>query len=83
MYETRLTSKAKKELRIISRHHQEAVIQALRDLRENPFLGEPLSMELTGRFSYKVGAYRIVYKINKKDRIVRVLTAGHRSIVYH
>jgi mRNA-degrading endonuclease RelE of RelBE toxin-antitoxin system len=39
-------------------------------------------MELTGKFSFRVGVYRIIYKVNKKDKVVDILTAGHRATVY-
>lgn len=82
MYTVLLSITAKKELKEISKRHRDAIISALEDLQQNPFVGKPLRRELTGRFSYKVGVYRIIYKINKKDKVVQVLTAGHRSSVY-
>ena len=82
MYKLHIASKAKKELRKISRIHQEAIISAFEELKEDPFIGKPLTRELTGRFSYRVGVYRIIYKINDKDKIVYVISAGHRSTVY-
>lgn len=82
MYRIELTSQAKKELKIIKRVYQEAIGVALEELKENPFLGKPLVRELTGKFSYKVGAYRIIYQIKEKDKIIQVITAGHRAKVY-
>jgi mRNA interferase RelE/StbE len=82
MYKVKLTAKAKKELKKISRQHQFALGQIFDELKEYPKLGKPLGRELTGQFSYRISVYRIVYKIQEKDKIVYILTAGHRAIAY-
>lgn len=82
MYKLRISSKAATEIKKISHPHQKAIILALAEIREEPFFGKPLTRELTGRFSFRVGVYRIIYKVNKKDRVIDVLTAGHRATVY-
>lgn len=82
MYKVVISSGAKNELKKISKFHQEAIISALGEIKEDPFSGKPLTRELTGRFSFKVGFFRIIYKVNKKDKIVQVITAGHRSKIY-
>lgn len=82
MYKLRISSKAENEIKKISHPHQKAIILALADIKEEPLLGKPLTRELTGRFSFRVGVYRIIYKINKKDKIINILSAGHRAIIY-
>lgn len=82
MFKVKLTAKAKKELKQISRRHQIAFGQIFEDLKEDPYLGKKLVKELKDRFSYRVGIYRIIYKVSGKDKIVFILTAGHRSTVY-
>lgn len=82
MFKVKLTERGKKELKQISRQHQITLGYIFEELKENPFLGKPLARELTGKFSYKVSVFRIIYKISEKDKIVYVLTAGHRGKVY-
>jgi len=82
MHELRIFKQAGREIKIISRRHQKALLEVLNEIRENPFAGKPLNRELTGKYSYRVGVYRIIYKINKKDKIIFVLSAGHRNKVY-
>lgn len=82
MYILRISSKAKKELKEISQEHKKALINALYEIKEDPTFGKPLKRELTGLYSFRVGVYRIIYKVNKKDRIISVLTAGHRATIY-
>lgn len=82
MFEVRISSRAEKQIKQIKKIYQTAILSALEELREDPLLGKPLTRELTGSFSIKIGVYRIIYKINKKDKIITILTAGHRATVY-
>ncbi len=82
MYKLRISSKAENEIKKISFPHQKAIILALAEIKEEPFLGKPLTRDLTRRLSFRVGVYRIVYKVNRRDKIIDILTAGHRAIVY-
>lgn len=82
MYKLLIASQARRELKKIRKLHQEAILNALQDIREDPFVGKPLTKELTRQFSYRVGVFRIVYTINKKDKTVHIITAGHRSTIY-
>lgn len=82
MYKIKLTTRAKRELKNISKLYREAISSVFEELKDEPLLGKPLTRDLTRRFSLKVGVYRIIYKINKKDKIITVLTAGHRATLY-
>ncbi len=82
MYQIKLTAQAKKELKTIKKIYYDAIESTFQEIKENPFIGKPLIKELFGKYSYKVGPYRIIYTINNKDRMVKILTAGHRSKVY-
>ena len=82
MYKVLITAKAKKELKQIAKKHQEALLLAFEDLKEDPHIGKPLTRELTRRYSYRVGVFRIIYTINRKDKKIDILSAGHRGIVY-
>lgn len=82
MYKLKLTGRAKKELRNLKKTHQEALATVLEELKEDPLTGKLLTRELKSQYSLRVGVYRLIYRINKKDKIVTVLTAGHRSTIY-
>jgi len=82
MYRIKLTGRAKKELKNIKKIYEAAINSALEEIKENPFAGKPLAREMTGKYSYKIDAYRIIYKISKKDQKIYVLTAGHRATIY-
>ena len=83
MYKLKITPQAKLQLKTITKkHYQLAISNALDEIKDNPFAGKLLTRELTGRFSFKIGIYRIIYLVNKKDKVVNILYAGHRSKIY-
>ncbi len=55
---------------------------ALDDLAKTPRLGRPLTGTLKGRWSLRVGAYRVIYRIENARLVVLVLDIGHRRDVY-
>ena len=63
MYQIKLTGKAKKELKDIRKIYEGAINFALEEIKDNPFIGKKLTRDLTGKFSFKVGIYRIIYNI--------------------
>ena len=82
MYKLRISLQAQKELKKINKLHRQLVISALEDIKENPFQGKLLKRELSGKVAYRIGVYRIIYKIDASDKIINIITAGHRSVVY-
>lgn len=82
MYKLIISSQAGRELKKIKKFYREAIISALEEIKEDPLVGKPLTRELTGRFSYRIGLFRIVYKVDTRNRVVQIITAGHRSTIY-
>lgn len=82
MYKIKLTARVRREIKQISKSHQVVINEIFDEIKDNPLIGKPLTRELIRRFSYKVSVYRIIYTVNKKDKIVTIITVGHRSVVY-
>jgi mRNA interferase RelE/StbE len=55
---------------------------ALRGLSVEPHEGAPLVRELEGLWRYRVRRYRIVYTIDSRARVLRVVAVGHRRHIY-
>jgi len=55
---------------------------SLEALSRNPALGEPLMRELEGLWKYRVRRFRIVYAIDRGNRVLRIFAVGHRRSVY-
>lgn len=83
MFKLHISRKAGKQIKQFKKRGQIQIIQILTELKEDPFLGKPLSREFSGRFSCRFGVYRIIYKVNQQDTIVEILSAGHRASIYN
>ena len=82
MYNLDISPRAERRFKKFPKNYKEAIKEAIETIKEEPFSGKPLSHELTGQFSYKVGVYRIIYRINEKDKLVQIITVGHRETIY-
>ena len=85
VYKLELSKHALKILEAISKkeHHiYLRVARALDELEKDPFQGKPLKGELHGRYSYRVGTYRIIYLIHRHELLVLVIDVGHRRDIY-
>ena len=61
---------------------KERVRKGIIRLSEHPELGKRLTGLLNDRWSYRVGDWRILYRIRKAELLVLILTVGHRREVY-
>jgi mRNA interferase RelE/StbE len=59
-----------------------SVKQAIRALCADPTCGDPLQKELEGYWKYRVRRFRIVYRIDRADRIIRIVAVGPRRTIY-
>jgi mRNA interferase RelE/StbE len=85
MYEIVLTREAQKDYQKLEKSILRRVNQCLDNLRENP-IQYPQAIALKGRlagyYRWRVGDWRVVYKVNRDERVVVVLQITHRSKVY-
>jgi mRNA-degrading endonuclease RelE of RelBE toxin-antitoxin system len=85
VYQLRTTSTVRREL---SETLPEAVAAAAYEFITGPLLREPhrvgrkLLPPMDDRFSARRGTYRIIYRIDDKNRIVTVVDVDHRRDIY-
>lgn len=85
MYKITLTKGAEKEYLYLYRTNRsifDRVRKVLRAIAEDPYQGKPLKLELKGKWSWRVGTYRIIYSIEHSMLTVHVLDVGHRREIY-
>jgi mRNA interferase RelE/StbE len=82
MYKIVIAKNVRKDIFLLKKRYQVAFVNTLKELKIDPKLGKPLTRELVGKYSIKIGAYRLIYKLDQKDKIVNVIIVGHRSTVY-
>jgi mRNA interferase RelE/StbE len=78
-----LTNRAAKDLDKLERAQPGQwvrVIAKIKVLADDPRLGKPLVGPLKGKWSLRVGEYRIIYEL--RSNAVVVLTVHHRKDVY-
>lgn len=72
--------RASKTLERVETRLRERLKEAVRELVENPLLGKRLKGELEGLRSYRVGAFRIVYRFTRER--LDVVHIDNRKDVY-
>lgn len=75
-----LTRRLQKSFERLDVKMQERVKQALLRIRENPMTGKPLTGDLAGQFSLRVGNLRIIHAVEGES--VWIETVRHRKDVY-
>jgi mRNA interferase RelE/StbE len=81
-YRILYTEEAERRIGKLDKAVKDRVGKAIVRLSENPDLGKRLTGLLSDRWSYRVGDWRILYKVRKNELVILVLTVGHRSSVY-
>jgi mRNA interferase RelE/StbE len=46
-------------------------------------LGKPLSSKFSGLYRYRLGDYRVIYELYKKEVKIMVVKVGHRREIYN
>ena len=82
-YEVFIKPSAAKELEGVgTKKDRQRIVSHIQGLTENP--RPPGFQKLSGADKYRIryGNYRIVYSIDDRERVVRVVKIGHRKEVY-
>lgn len=79
-YILKTTPKFEKGLRSLEKPIKEAVLEQVKALKKDPYIGKKLHGHLKGKFSLRIGNYRVIYAI--EERRVILLTVGHRKKIY-
>jgi mRNA interferase RelE/StbE len=82
MWTVKLSRQAAGILKGLKGKHRTQLENGLDELSSKPHNGKMLKGELKGYWSFRVGAYRIIYVIRNKEVIVEVLRIHHRKEVY-
>lgn len=67
-------------IRGLSPHLKSSVRRALDDILKEPLTGKPLSEELEELRSYKIGRFRVIYRV--EGPVVTLIAIGPRQIIY-
>ncbi len=67
-------------IRHLSPHLKISIIRALDEILVDPSTGKPLYEELEGLRTYKIGKFRIIYRV--KDMEIALVAMGPRKTIY-
>jgi len=83
MHEILLVKQAEKDLKNLPIQIFDRVITAIKDLSSNPRPSGCLKLKnLSQDYRIRVGDYRIIYEIDNKNQIVKVMRVRHRRESY-
>lgn len=81
-YKILYTQEAKKRIEKLDTAIRQTIRRAVESLSRNPYLGKPLTHELSGLYSWRTSDYRIIYRIKEYELVIIIITIGHRRDVY-
>jgi len=85
-YVVRFSKAADKALTKMDSFEKQLVVSWIEDKLEgctNPRIhGKSLTGELSGKWRYRVGSYRIIAEILDSEIVIYILDIGHRSDIY-
>ncbi len=82
MYEITFDINAKKILKKLKKSEQKNILNKIKNLRENPYMGKRLSGNLYGLWRLRFDKYRILYQIIENKLIIVVMNIAHRKNIY-
>jgi len=85
LYRIVFTPSAEKEYKRLYKNDNvifKRVRAAIYEIAKDPFQGKPLRLNLKGKWSYRIGQYRVLYSIEHKTLAVYIIDIGHRREVY-
>jgi mRNA interferase RelE/StbE len=84
MYTARILEAAERDLTRLAASAARRILVRIRWLAENieNLRPEPLAGGLAGLFKLRVGDYRVVYEILRKQQLILIHFVGHRREVY-
>lgn len=82
MYNLSFSKEAEDYLKKLDKENQKRIAKKIGSLIENPELGKPLTANLAGLWSLRIGDYRVLYEIKNNELMILVIKIGHRKNVY-
>ena len=82
MYDIQFTKEAENFFNKLDKPIQKEIAKKIDSLKENPKLGKPLTANLSGMWSLRIGKFRVIYTVKNKELVILVVEIGHRKKVY-
>ncbi|UZE94208.1 MAG: type II toxin-antitoxin system RelE/ParE family toxin [Candidatus Pacearchaeota archaeon] len=81
MFELIFDKKAGQELKKLPKEMRERIFKKLIQTKQDPFRYFEYLKEIKG-FKLRIGNYRVIADINRKEQNIKILKIGHRKNIY-
>jgi mRNA interferase RelE/StbE len=82
-FSIRFLRRARKDLEKIPTKTQDRILKAIQNLGADPYPSGSKKLEgSSDSFRIRVGDYRVIYEIKKKEIYILIVRIGHRKDVY-
>ena len=78
----RITPKVQEALQSFPPQPKHYIREAFGEIAKDPWEGKPLRDELQGLHSFRAKRFRIIYQIQRENRLVFVVGLGPRETIY-
>lgn len=78
----RFVKSAEKELTSLDNQLAKRILSKIKLLSSDPYGQNSQKLEGGKGYRIRIGEYRVVYVINKEDKMVLVIKIGHRREIY-
>ena len=82
MYNLLFSKEAEDFLKKLDKSIRLRILKKFDSLKENSELGKPLTVNLAGLWSLRIGDYRAIYQIDNNQLLIFIIKIGHRKNVY-
>ncbi|UYP46951.1 hypothetical protein NEF87_003236 [Candidatus Lokiarchaeum ossiferum] len=82
MFEIQFSKKAIKALKDLPRPISKRIFEKISELKESPYQNSIKKLATQPYFRLRVGDYRVIFAILKKELIILVIKIAHRKKIY-
>ena len=70
------------ELLRLNKPLTQRIFQKIKLLQDDPYGQNSQKLEVSIGYRIRIGDYRVIYLINKKDQTITIIKIGHRRDIY-
>ena len=84
MYKVFYLDSAEKDLAALDKPIRKRILDKIDEIltRDPKGLGKPLTGPFKGMWRYRVGDFRVIYRISEEEILILVAKVGHRKNIY-
>jgi len=81
-YKLLVTRQFEKDIKKLDKSIRERILKKIEELKTRPLSFKALHGILKGKYSLRIGDYRVIYVVDDKKKIVTIFCVDHRGRIY-